>query len=90
VQYWVKNRWWINGGVGLAMDFPALYDIDKSKDQDWNFGVAVGLSTGIELVQKKKYALDLQAKLHMASVNLENNQQREGVSFSIGIGFNWY
>ncbi len=89
VQYWVKDRWWVNAGAGLAMDFPAIYE-DNIKDEDWNFGKAVALSTGYELVQKKKFALDLQAQLMMGTTNLENDRHRDAVVFSIGIGFNWY
>ena len=25
VQYWFKDRWWVNGGIGLAYDGPALW-----------------------------------------------------------------
>lgn len=90
LQYWVKDRWWINGGVGLAMDLPAFYEVDNFKDEDWNFGCAVAISTGYELVQKKRYAFDLQSKIHMGRVFLDNDQHRDGVAFTIGLGFNWY
>lgn len=88
VQYWVKDRWWINGGIGLAVDGPALYeDLDG---EDWNFGCAVAFSTGYEIVQKKKFTIDLQTQLHLGRVFLENDQHRDGVAFSVGLGFNWY
>jgi len=89
VQYWVKDRWWVNGGIGLAMDFPALYE-DNIEDEDWNFGGAVAFSTGYELVQKKKFTLDLQTQLQMGWANLENDKDRDVVVLSIGLGFNWY
>ncbi|RMG20438.1 MAG: hypothetical protein D6730_19900 [Bacteroidetes bacterium] len=90
VQYWFKDRWWVNGGFGLAMDFPAFYEVDDFKDEDWNFGCAVALSSGYELVQKRKFALDLQSKLHLGRVFLDHDAHRDGVAFTIGIGFNWY
>jgi len=90
VQYWVKDRWWINGGIGLAMDMPALYEFDDLKSEDWNFGCAVSASTGFELIQKKNYALDLQANIHLGRTFLDNDQHRDGGAFTIGIGFNWY
>jgi hypothetical protein len=89
VQYWVKDRWWVNAGAGLAMDFPAFYE-DNIKDEDWNFGGAVAFSTGYELVQKKSFALDLQTQLQMGWTNLDNDKNREAVVLSIGLGFNWY
>ncbi|MFK8162192.1 MAG: hypothetical protein AB8H12_06975 [Lewinella sp.] len=90
VQYWMSDRWWIDAGVGLAMDFPAFYEVDDFRDEDWNFGGAVSFSTGIELVQQKKYTLDLQTRLHMGRVYLDNDAHRDGVAFTVGIGFNWY
>lgn len=89
VQYWVRDRWWVNAGAGLAMDFPAFYE-DNIEDEDWNFGGAVSLSTGYELIQKKKFALDLQTQLQMGWSNLGNDKDRDVVVFSIGLGFNWY
>ena len=89
VQYWVKDRWWVNAGAGLAMDFPAFYE-DNIEDEDWNFGGAVAFSTGYELVQKKNFALDLQTQLQMGWTNLDNDRDRDVVVLSIGLGFNWY
>lgn len=90
LQYWVQDRWWVNGGVGLAMDFPAFYEVDDFKDEDFNFGCAVAVSTGYEIVQTKKFALDIQSRLHLGRVYLENDAHRDGVAFEIGLGFNWY
>lgn len=89
VQYWAKDRWWINGGIGLAMDFPALYE-KNSGGERWNFGCAVAAATGYEIVQKKRFAIDLQTQLHLGRAFLGNDQHRDGVAFSVGIGFNWY
>jgi hypothetical protein len=89
VQYWVKDRWWINAGAGLAMDFPALYE-DNIEEEDWNFGGAVAFSTGYELVQKKSFVLDLQTQLQMGWASLDNDINREVVVLSFGVGFNWF
>lgn len=90
VQYWVKDQWWINGGFGLAMDSPALYDIDDIKNEEWNFGFAVSASTGYELVQKKNYALDLHAQVHLGRIPMDNDLHRVGAAVSVGVGFTWY
>lgn len=89
VQYWIKDKWWVNAGAGLAMDFPAFYE-DNIEDEDWNFGGAVALSTGYELIQKKRFALDLQTQLQMGWANLSDNKDRDIVMLSFGVGFNWY
>ncbi|MFK7812102.1 MAG: hypothetical protein AB8B59_06385, partial [Maribacter sp.] len=72
LQYWVKNRWWIHGGAGLAIDSPALYDIKDNVNDDWNTGVAVMVSTGYEVYRKNKFALNVQSKLLLGGVKLDN------------------
>lgn len=89
VQYWVSNKWWLNAGAGLAMDFPAIYE-DNIKDEDWNFGGALSLSTGYEIVQRKKFTLDLQTQLQMGGTKISNDRERGAVMLSVGLGFNWF
>jgi len=89
VQYWVKDRWWIHGGIGLAIDSPALYDIKDNVNDDWNFGVAVMASTGYEIYKKKNFALNVQSKLVLGNVSLDGGADRDAVIFNIGLGFSW-
>ena len=88
VQYWVKDKWWIHGGIGLAIDSPALYDIKDAND-DWNFGCAIMASTGYEIYKKKNFALNIQSKLILGRAFLDNDVHRDAVSLSAGIGINW-
>jgi hypothetical protein len=90
VQYWVKDRWWIHGGAGLAIDSPALYDIEDNVNDDWNTGIAVTVSTGYEVYRKNNFALNVQSKLLLGGVKLDNNIDRDVVQFSLGIGFSWF
>ena len=89
VQYWVKDRWWIHGGIGLAIDSPALYDIKDHVNDDWNFGCAVMASTGYEIYKKKNFALNVQSKLVLGRASLEGDAHRDAVIFNIGLGFSW-
>lgn len=89
VQYWVKDRWWIHGGIGLAIDSPALYDIKDDVNDDWNFGCAVMASTGYEIYKKKNFALNVQSKLVLGRASLDGDAHRDVVIFNIGIGFSW-
>jgi hypothetical protein len=88
VQYWVKDRWWIHGGIGLAIDGPALYDINDEND-DWNFGCAAMASTGYEIYRKKNFALNLQSKIVLGRAFLEGDSHRDAAIFSLGLGFSW-
>lgn len=90
LQYWVKDRWWIHGGVGLAIDSPALYDIKDNINDDWNYGTAVMASTGYEVYKKKNFALNIQSKLVLGRAFLKGDAHRDAVSFNIGLGFNWF
>jgi hypothetical protein len=90
VQYWVKDRWWIHGGVGLAIDSPALYDIKDNVNDDWNFGCAVMASTGYEIYKKNNFALNVQSKLVLGRAFLEGDAHRDAVTFNIGLGFSWF
>ncbi|MCB0382772.1 MAG: hypothetical protein KDD05_05580 [Psychroserpens sp.] len=89
VQYWIKDRWWIHGGIGLAIDSPALYDIKDNVNDDWNFGCAVMASTGYEFYKKNNFALNVQSKLVMGRAFLEGDTHRDVVTFNIGLGFSW-
>ena len=89
VQYWVKDKWWIHGGFGLAIDAPALYDIEEDINDDWNFGHAVMISSGYEIYKKKNFALNVQSKLVMGRASLEGDAHRDAVIFNVGIGFSW-
>jgi len=90
VQYWVKDRWWIHGGIGLAIDSPALYDIKDDVNEDWNFGCAVIASTGYEFYKKKNFALNVQSKIVMGRTFLDGDVHRDAVTFNIGLGFSWF
>ncbi len=90
LQYWVKDRWWIHGGIGLAIDSPALYDIKDDVNDDWNFGCAVMASTGYEIYKKKNFALNVQSKLVLGRASLDGDAHRDAVLFNIGLGFSWF
>tara|TARA_R110002072_G_scaffold95197_27_gene209939 strand:- start:12180 stop:12785 length:606 start_codon:yes stop_codon:yes gene_type:complete len=89
VQYWVKDRWWIHGGIGLAIDSPALYDIKDNVNDDWNFGCAIMASTGYEFYKKKNFALNVQSKIVMGRAFLEGDAHKDAVTFNLGLGFSW-
>lgn len=90
VQYWVKDRWWIHGGIGLAIDSPALYDIKDNVNDDWNFGCAVMASSGYEIYKKKNFALNVQSKVVLGRASLEGDTHRDAVIFNVGLGFSWF
>ena len=90
LQFWVKDRWWIQGGIGLAIDSPALYDIKDDVNDDWNFGCAAMASTGYEIYKKKNFALNVQSKIVLGRASLDGDAYRDALIFNVGIGFSWF
>ncbi|GLB52485.1 hypothetical protein NBRC110019_15250 [Neptunitalea chrysea] len=90
VQYWVKNNLWISGGIGLAIDMPALYDVEDNLNDDFNAGCAVGLSVGHEIYQQKNFAIDLQLQTTAGRTFFKGDGHRDAATISVGVGFNWY
>ncbi|GLB47977.1 hypothetical protein [Neptunitalea lumnitzerae] len=90
VQYWVNNKSWISGGIGLAVDMPALYDIEDNINDDFNAGCAVGLSFGRELYQQRNFAIDLQLQTTAGRTFFKGDGHRDAATISVGVGFNWY
>ncbi|MEQ3656232.1 MAG: hypothetical protein ABNH00_10250 [Dokdonia sp.] len=89
LQYWIKDRLWIHGGFGLAIDAPALYDIEDNVNDDWNFGCAVMASAGYEFYKKKNFALNVQSKLVLGRAFLDGDAHRDALIFNIGLGLSW-
>jgi hypothetical protein len=90
LQYWVSDKWWVNGGVGLGMDLPAFYNVKNVEDETWNFGCAVAASAGYEFVQRENFAIDFNAKVHLGRTFLENDAHLDGIGLSVGVGFTWF
>ncbi len=90
IQYWMGENWWLNGGIGLAIDMPALYDIKDKMNDDFNLGCGIGLSSGYELYKKDNFALDFQLQTTLGRTFLKGDGYRDAATISIGVGFNWY
>mgnify|MGYP005667910751 CR=1 FL=1 len=90
IQFWIKNKWWINGGFGLAMDMPAFYDVNDFADEEWNFGCVLTAGTGYEVLKRNNFAMDLQANVMLGRTFLGDDNYRDGAGFLLGLGFNWY
>ena len=89
-QYWAKDRWWVLGGAGLTLDAPAFYDIETPEERKFHFGPSAVVATGYEIYRRKRFALDVQARVHAGQANIQNNGKRTGVALTIGVGVNWY
>ncbi len=85
IQYWATDKWWISGGYGASLDMRALYESKAdSKKNEWGKGVLI--STGYEVLQREKWALDIQSRLYMARVTRIEGGNLDATNFSIGVG----
>lgn len=90
-QYWMLDRWWVLGGVGLTFDAPAFYTVKNPKTAEFNTGLpAFSLGTGFEVWKNEQYAVDIQYRFFMGTSNLPNDGTRKGMSNMLIVGFNVY
>jgi hypothetical protein len=93
LQYWLNDRFWILGGVGLGGDNPVFWDI-KNPDNDpletkYYPGLGVVGVIGYEIYQRKSFAIDLKAKATYRNVQLQEGRTN-GLSFAVLLGVNLY
>jgi hypothetical protein len=93
VQYWVGDKFWVLGGIGIGGDSPVFWDI-KNPDSDaletkYYSGLGVITSVGYEIYQKKNFAIDLKTKIIYRNVKIQEDKSN-GVSFALLLGLNLY
>lgn len=90
-QYFVKDKFWLLGGVGLGTDAPVFYDLKQENKEETKYYSGLGLvsSIGYEICRKKFFVLDLQARINYSSVNLPIGMSN-GFTTALLIGINFY
>lgn len=90
-QYWVKDKWWVMGGIGLTFDAPAFYTVKDPSEAGFYTGFpALSVATGYEVWRKGHFALDLQYRFFSGKSELSAEVNRNGISNMLLVGFNWY
>lgn len=87
-QHWFSERIWGMAGLGLAMNMPPFYETEED-DPKFYFGLALSTGLGYELLQKGRFALDIQTRCLYGNYDIET-VKRQSTAFDILIGFNWY
>ena len=93
VQYWINNKLWILGGIGLGGDNPVFWDI-KNPDTDsletkYYSGSGLVTAVGYEIYQKSNFALDLKIKVSYRNVEMQEGKT-DGLAVAILLGINFY
>jgi len=90
LQRWLTDRWWIVGGVGLALDSPAFYDIEDSSERVFHVGVSAEAGAGYEVWRSGGYSLDLQGRVLYGRATLPRGDHLEGYAINAMVGFSSY
>ncbi len=94
LQYWVKDRLWLLGGIGIGGDNPVFWDIENIDidplETKYYSGLGFIASVGYELFQSKKnFTIDIKGRFMYRNVNLQEGNTT-GISYGILVGFNFY
>jgi hypothetical protein len=87
-QHWFSRRVWGLAGAGLAMDMPPFYETEND-DPQFYFGTALSAALGYEIIRRKSFVLDVQARCVYGNYEVES-VRRQSIAFDILIGFNFY
>jgi hypothetical protein len=93
LQYWLSDRFWVLGGVGLGVDAPIFWDIEKpeinKEEAKYYAGLGVVTALGFEIYRKKNFALDIKTRLTYRNVKLQEGRT-SGFSPALLLGVNFY
>ncbi|MEP2023276.1 MAG: hypothetical protein ABJH98_05785 [Reichenbachiella sp.] len=81
---------WSLRAQNLDSERQGFYNIKDWSSEDFNFGKGVLLASGYEVLQRKKWTMDVETRLFMSSVSLHEGRKREGSSFTLALGFTWF
>ena len=90
-QYFMTDKFWALGGVGIGTDAPVFYDIKPENTVETKYYSGLGLvsSVGYEIYRKNNFALDLQARINYTTVNLPIGKTN-GFTTAFLVGINFY
>ena len=93
VQHWVNEKAWIMCGAGLAVDAPVFFDIRDPEESPWETKYFTGygfvISAAYELLQKKNWAVNLEARCTYRNVRLHEGRST-GISPGLLVGVSFY
>jgi len=90
-QYFISDKFWVLGGVGIGTDAPVFYDLKPENTVETNYysGLGIVSSVGYEIFRKKNFALDIQARINYGNVNLPIGKTN-GFTTALLVGINLY
>ena len=90
-QYFVTNKFWALGGIGIGTDAPVFYDLkpENTVETKYYSGLGIVSSVGYEIYRKKNFTFDLQVRINYSNVNLPIGKTN-GLTTALLLGINLY
>ena len=93
IQYWLNDKLWVLGGVGLGVDAPIFWDIknpDANREETKYYtGLGGVTALGFDIYRKKNFTVDIKTRLTYRNVQLQEGRAC-GFSPAVLIGINFY
>ena len=94
IQYWLKDKLWLLGGIGIGGDNPVFWDIENPDTEPletkYYSGLGIVGSAGYELFQSNdNFTIDIKGRIMYRTVSLQEGDTT-GISYGILVGFNFY
>ena len=94
LQYWLSNRFWVQGGLGIGGDNPVFWDIENpdndALETKYYSGLGLMTSVGYEIYRSKKnFTIDVKVRAMYRNVDLQEGNT-SGFSYGILVGCNFY
>lgn len=90
-QYFVTDRIWVLGGIGIGTDAPVFFDLKPENEIEKKYysGIGAIVGCGYEIYRKNNFALDLQARVNYNNVHLPIGKTN-GFTAALLLGINFY
>lgn len=86
VQRWTGDRWWVSGGVGLALDSPAFFDVRGASEGRFHAGPAASVAAGYALRRRGRVVWDVEARAHGGRTASGTADERRGLAVNLLLG----
>jgi hypothetical protein len=92
VQYWFTDRFYVNTGVGLAIETTPFYRVDFAQGPPtFNGGLGFTVSAGHEVLRwSDNRTLDIQARVLFGNITYADQTRRNHLATDLLIGVNFY
>jgi hypothetical protein len=92
VQYWFTERFYLNAGIGMAVETTPFYRVDFTQGPPvFNGGLGFTVSAGHEVLQwSNSNTLDVQARVLYGNITYQDQTRKNHLAADLLIGANFY